>query len=134
MTNQEERKNLSPETKKKIGELVKSSPAPNAVLLPALHLVQEEFGYISPQAIECVADALGLPRARVASVVTFYTLYLQKPVGKYHIQVCTNISCALAGTESLLEYLKSRLKINAGETTPDGKWVMRIAESVLLAC
>ncbi|MBI2351184.1 MAG: NAD(P)H-dependent oxidoreductase subunit E [Deltaproteobacteria bacterium] len=121
-------KEFSSGAKQKIEEILKSFPARDAALLPVLHLAQDEFGYISPEAIRCVADTLGLPYARVASVVTFYTLYRQKRVGRHHVQVCTNISCALSGAEGLLEYLKERLKINPGETSPDGKWSLSTVE------
>lgn len=127
MTGQET-KEFSSGAKQKVEEIVKSFPARGAALLPVLHLAQDEFGYISPEVITCVADTLGLPYARVASVVTFYTLYRQKRAGKYHVQVCTNISCALSGAGTLLEYLKEKLKINPGEASPDGMWSLSTVE------
>lgn len=104
-----------------------------AALLPALYLAQREFGYISPEAMEYVAGLLGISPARVYEVATFYTMYNKEPVGKYFIQVCTNISCALRGGMELFAYLSKKLGISEGETTQDGRFTL-IKVECLGAC
>jgi NADH-quinone oxidoreductase subunit E len=95
-----------------------------AALLPTLYLAQAEFGYVSVEAMEYVARRLALPPSKVLQVATFYTMYNKTPVGERHIQVCKSISCALMGGFSLLEYLEEKLKVHAGETTPDGRFTL----------
>jgi NADH-quinone oxidoreductase subunit E len=103
-------------------------PNREAAILPALHLAQREFGYVSDEAIVCVADLLGFTPARIEGVATFYTMYNRKPVGKYHLQICRNISCSLLGAEHLIEHVSKRLGIQPGETTPDGKFTLSKVE------
>lgn len=95
-----------------------------AALLPALYLAQREFGYVSPEAMEYVAGIVGVSPTRVYEVATFYTMYNKQPVGKYFIQVCTNISCALRGGMDLLAYLSKKLGIAEGQTTKDGRYTL----------
>ncbi len=104
-----------------------------AALLPTLYLAQEEFGHVSIEAMEYVARRLDLPPSKVLQVATFYTMYNKRPVGTYHIQVCKSISCAVMGAYSLLEYLEGKLKVPAGETTPDGRFTLWEVEC-LAAC
>jgi len=113
---------FSPEARAKFDEIVARYPVRGAALLPALWLAQREFGYISPQVAEYVAGLLDLPPTFVSSVASFYTMYYKRPMGKYHVQVCTNLSCALCDCESVVEALKRRLGIDMGGTTPDGKF------------
>jgi len=103
-------------------------PDREAAILPALHLAQREFGYVSDEAIVYVADLLGFTPARIEGVATFYTMYNRKPVGKYHLQICRNLSCSLMGAEHLIEHVSKRLGIRPGETTPDGKFTMSQVE------
>jgi len=104
-----------------------------AAMLPVLRLIQERFGSVSTQAEEWVGTLLGVAPAHVHEVVTFYTLYHQQPVGKYHVQVCQNIACALRGAEGRIAALSERLGIKPGETTPDGKYTLSTVEC-LCAC
>ncbi len=104
-----------------------------AAMLPVLRLVQERVGHVSLQAEEWVGQLLGVSPAHVHEVVTFYTLYHQKPVGKYHVQVCQNIACALQGGEGRLAALSERLGIKPGQTTLDGKYTLSAVEC-LCAC
>ena len=113
---------------KRIEELVRRYPTKEAALLPVLHILQREKGYISPEAEEWVAATLDLPPLRVREVLSFYTLLRRKPAGKYVIQVCRNISCFLAGSEDIIRHLESRLGIKAGETTADGKYTLLAVE------
>lgn len=89
-------------------------------MLPALHIAQEEEGYITPEGVAAVAEALDVRPDEVDMVVSFYSMYFRKPVGRYVIKVCTSISCYLRGCDDLLAHLEERLGIKRGETTPDG--------------
>ncbi len=111
---------ISDETKKQFDDLVKRYPEKRSALIPILHEVQAEVGYLSPEAIEWVAVYLGLSPADVMSVASFYDMLNLEPVGKHMIYVCQNLSCALLGAEGLIHHLESRLGIRMGETTPDG--------------
>jgi NADH-quinone oxidoreductase subunit E len=119
---------FSEKTIQKIREIVASYPRKEAAILPVLHLTQKEFGCISEEEEKRVAEILELKPIQVREVVTFYTMFNQKPVGKYHIQVCSNLSCSLLGAESLIDYLKEKLGIGLGETTPDKKFTLSSVE------
>jgi NADH-quinone oxidoreductase E subunit len=95
-----------------------------AALLPALYLAQREFGYVSVEAMEYVAGIVGVSPTRVYEVATFYTMYNKQPVGKYFVQVCTNICCALRGGMDLFAYLSKKLGITEGQTTKDGRFTL----------
>jgi NADH-quinone oxidoreductase subunit E len=119
---------FSEKTIQKIREIVASYPRKEAAILPVLHLTQKEFGCISEEEEKRVAEILELKPIQVREVVTFYTMFNQKPVGKYHIQVCSNLSCSLLGAESLIDYLMEKLGIGLGETTPDKKFTLSSVE------
>ena len=97
-------------------------------MLPVLYLAQDEFGYLSREAIDYVAKMMEFPPARVYGVVTFYTMLNRKPIGRHHIQVCRTLSCALTGSEKITAVLKSKLGIEVGATTPDGKFTLSEVE------
>ncbi len=97
-------------------------PQPRAALLPALHLAQEEIGYLPRPIIDEVAQLLDLLPIQIQEVISFYPMFHDKPVGRCHIQVCTNIACALAGARTLVRQLEAKLDVRAGEVTPDGKF------------
>ena len=103
-------------------------PDRNAVILPALHLAQKEFGYVSDEAIVYVAGLLGTSPAHIEGVATFYTMYNRRPVGKYHVQICRNLSCSLMGAEALIAHVSAKLGIRPGETTPDGRFTLSEVE------
>ena len=113
---------------KKVEDVIARYPRKEAALLPVLHLVQRETGWISPSEERFVATLLGIKPMRVREVATFYTMILRKPLGKYHLQICSNLSCTLLGANSLTEYLKEKLGIGPGETTPDGKFTLTTVE------
>lgn len=119
---------FSPETLQRFQETVSRYPKKEAAMLPVLYLAQQEFGYLSSEAIEYIAELMELSPARVYGVVTFYTMLNMKPIGKHHIQVCRTLPCALAGAEKLMSLLKSKLGIQVGETTPDGKCTLSEVE------
>ncbi len=119
---------VRPETDRRIDELKGRFPRPGSALLPALYLVQEETGHISPESMEYVAGKIGVSPAFVAGVVSFYTLFHPKPVGRHHIQVCRTLPCALRGADEVMAHLERRLGIREGETTPDGRFSLASVE------
>jgi NADH-quinone oxidoreductase subunit E len=108
-------------------------PDPQGALLPALHLAQEAFGYISLEAEEYVAGLFNLSPAHVHEVVTFYTLYFRERPGRHVVSVCHNLSCHLAGAPAIIAHLKARLGVEPGETTADGR-VTLLSVECLCAC
>ena len=119
---------FSEETRAAFERMLIRYPTREAAILPTLYLAQREFGYLSDEAIVVVADLLGFTPARIEGVATFYTMYNRKPVGKYHLQICRNISCSLLGAEHLIEHVSRKLGIRPGETTPDGKFTLSRVE------
>lgn len=115
---------FSPETLKRFDDIVRRYPEKEAAMLPVLRLAQEEFGYLNSEAVAYVARLMELPVARVYGVVSFYTMLNTKPVGKYHVQVCRTLPCALAGAERITAFLKSRLGVEVGGTSPDGEFTL----------
>ena len=113
---------FSPTAKQELDRIFGRYATRQAALLPALYLAQKEFGYVSVEAMEYVAGIVGVSPTRVYEVATFYTMYNKQPVGKYFIQVCTNISCALRGGTDLFAYLSKKLGIAEGQTTKDGRF------------
>ena len=103
-------------------------PNREAAILPTLHLAQREFGNLTAEAIAYVASLLGFTPARIEGVATFYTMYNRKPVGKYHLQICRNLSCSLMGAEHLIEHVSEKLGVRPGETTADGKFTLSTVE------
>src|SRR5215831_1044844 len=100
---------FSPAAKTKFDEIVARYPIKRAAIMPTLWLAQEEFGWLSTEVLEYVARLLDLSPAFAASVASFYTMYYKHPVGKHHVQVCTNLSCALVGSDRILDCLRQRL-------------------------
>ncbi len=112
---------LSESTRAQAREIISRYPQARSALLPMLHLVQAEEGYVSADGIALCADELSLTTAEVAAVATFYTMYHRKPAGEYHIGVCINPGCGILGGDAIWEKLSSRLGIGHDEVTPDGK-------------
>jgi len=119
---------FSDTARRELEAILSRYPDKEAAILPALHLAQREFGYVSDEAIVYVAGLLGFTPARIEGVATFYTMYNRKPVGKYHLQICRNISCSLMGAEHLIEHVSKKLGIRPGKTTPDGKFTLSEVE------
>ncbi len=119
---------ISVNLRKKIDEIKKKFPTGKSPILPLLHAFQDEFGYISVEIEEEIAKIVGVSPVYVREVSTFYSMFNNKPVGKYHIQVCGNISCWLRGYDEIVEYIKKKLGIEIGETTPDGKFTLSRVE------
>ncbi len=102
-------------------QVISRYPRPRSALLPLLHLVQAEQGYVSADGIAYCAAKFGLTEAEVTAVVSFYTMYKRHPVGDYHVGVCTNTLCAVMGGDQILAELEEHLGVGNDETTPDGK-------------
>jgi len=104
-------------------------PTKQAATLPALHLVNERLGYVSPQAVVEVAELLELAPAQVQDALSFYGFFKQdKPQGRYRVWVCRSVVCAACGGEELLSYFSEKLGIKPGETTPDGRVTLEFSE------
>ena len=116
------------EKEEKLQEILKRYPEKRAALLPALWLAQEQEGWISEEAMETIAQRLDLTPAFVFGTVTFYTMFNRKPIGRHHIQVCDSICCCLRDAKGTVDYLKKKLNIKVGETTPDGKFHLSTVE------
>jgi NADH-quinone oxidoreductase subunit E len=105
-----------------------------SALLAALRAVQHEEGYLSVEQMDAVADYLGLEPIAVYEVASFYSMYELNPVGRHTIAVCDNISCLLRGGDKIVEYIENKLDIKRGESTPDGKFYLKMEEECLAAC
>lgn len=114
----------------RIEKILKRYPTKQAALLPVLWVAQETWGWISKEAAEEVARILDLPPSHVDGVLTFYTMFNLKPVGKNLLQVCTSISCHLGGAEGLIEHCGKKLGIGLEETTKDGKFTLVEVECI----
>ncbi len=111
---------LSPETEAKFKHLASLYPRKRSALIPMLLLAQKEHGYVKPETIDYVGKYLDLNPSEVDSIMSFYTLLRRHPAGKYHITICTNLSCMLRGSDDIEACVKRKLGVNLGETTPDG--------------
>ncbi len=101
---------------------------PNSILIPTLYLAQKEFGYLSKDVMEYVATLVHLPPAKVKEVASFYTMLHKKPVGKYEIQICLNITCTMMKSKHLFEHVQKKLNLKVGQTTPDQKFTLSRVE------
>jgi NADH-quinone oxidoreductase E subunit len=116
------------ENLKRIDEVIKKYPFKRPAVMPVLYIAQEQNGYISGEVMKEVASILGLTSEDVLGIVTFYTMYHQKPVGKYHIQICTNVSCMLRGAYEIYDQVKNKLGINNMEVTADKQFSVEEVE------
>jgi NADH-quinone oxidoreductase subunit E len=119
---------FSDKTKKTIDKIIARYPQKEAALLPVLHVIQKEFGQISSEEEILAASLLGISQVKVREVVTFYTMFNRKAVGKYHIQVCSNLTCSLMGAANILNFIEEKLGIKPGETTSDKKFTLSTVE------
>ena len=107
-------------------QLLDRYPTRQAALLPTLWIAQREFGWLSDATQDYVAHLMELPPAHVRAVVSFYTMFHRKPVGRYLLDVCTNLTCKLRGADKIVDCIRRKLKIEIGETTPDGKFTLEL--------
>jgi NADH-quinone oxidoreductase subunit E len=117
-----------PELYDEIQKAAARYPQRRSAVMPALRLAQERYGWLSPEALREVADALDLTPAYCQAVASFYDMYHLEPVGQHLVEVCTNVSCALVGAQQVLEAFEEELGIHAGETTTDGEVTLRTIE------
>lgn len=95
-----------------------------SAIMPLLYIAQEEYGYCSPEAMREVAEIIGCDPTEVRSIVGFYTMFYEQPVGRYVIDVCDDLPCALRGADKFVAHCEKKLGIRAGQTTPDGKFTL----------
>jgi len=119
---------FSAAAKAKFDQILTRYPTKRAAIMSTLWLAQEEFGWLSSEVLGYVAGLLELTPAFTASVASFYTMYYKQPVGTHHVQVCTNLSCALVGSDRIVDCLRQRLGIEVGETTADKKFSLSVVE------
>jgi NADH-quinone oxidoreductase subunit E len=119
---------FSADTEKKFQWLLTRYPQKKAVLIPLLHHVQNEVGYLSSEAMEYVAKRMELSPARIKEVASFYSLFRFKPCGKFTLQVCQNLSCHLLGAENVIEKIKEKLSISEGDVSADGLFSLERVE------
>jgi NADH-quinone oxidoreductase subunit E len=119
---------LSADRERELSEIVARYPTKMAATIPALHLIQEQEGWISEDAMLWLAHRLDVSPAHVKGVVTFYTLFNTKPAGEHHLWVCRTLPCALRGAGDVVKYCEKKLGIRVGETTEDGKVSLHTAE------
>jgi NADH-quinone oxidoreductase subunit E len=125
---------LSEALKKKFDELLARYPVKRSALVPMLLFGQDEVGYVSAEIIEEVARRLGVPTIEVDEVITYYSMLRRQPAGKYHLQVCTNVSCMLCGGQEILEHCQKKLGIGHKQTTPDGMFSLEEVECLGACC
>jgi NADH-quinone oxidoreductase subunit E len=120
--------NLKPETLRRIDEVIPHYPVKRSAVLPLLHLIQEDVGYISKEAQEWVAAKLELQPINVYEVVTFYPMFRQQPIGRRHIKVCRTLSCALLGGYKTCAAFEQEFNTHRGEISPDGEVTIDFVE------
>jgi NADH-quinone oxidoreductase subunit E len=112
---------MTSEVRTQMREIMTRYPRSRSAIMPMLHLVQSVEGFVTPEGIEVIAEELGISTAEVSAVATFYTQYKRRPVGDYHVGVCTNTLCAVMGGDMIFDALKDHLDVGNDETTEDGK-------------
>ena len=110
--------------------IISRYPRSRSALIPLLHVAQQQTGWVSPEAMEHIAELLDLTPAEVLGTASFYGMFKREPVGRYVVSVCTNISCLLVGGEELLRHCEERLGVKAGATTPDGTFTLEDVECI----
>jgi NADH-quinone oxidoreductase subunit E len=121
---------LTPENTELALEIIARYPRPKSALIPLLHLAQEQDGWVTEEAMEHLAELVGVTPAEVLGTCSFYEMFKRHPVGRYQINICTNIACQLLGGEELLEHAEETLGIRAGGTTPDGMFSLDDVECI----
>ena len=116
------------ENEQRIDEYISHYPVKRSAILPALHIAQIEHGYVTDDDVKYLAQRLDMRVNEVEEVVTFYSMYSRKPIGKYKLQVCRTISCNIAGCEKISAHITEKLGIRVNETTPDGKFTLQEVE------
>ncbi|MFH1498981.1 MAG: NAD(P)H-dependent oxidoreductase subunit E [Verrucomicrobiota bacterium] len=120
--------NLKPETFQRIDEVITHYPVKRSATLPLLHLIQEDAGHISEEAIKWIAEKLELQPINVLEVVTFYPMFRRAPIGRRHIKVCRTLSCALVGGYKTCDTFKQEFGVQLGEVSADGEATVEFVE------
>jgi NADH-quinone oxidoreductase subunit E len=121
---------LTPENTELALEIIARYPVRKSALIPLLHLAQEQDGWVTEEAMEHLAELVGITPAEVLGTCSFYEMFKRHPVGRYQINICTNIACQLLGGEELLEHAEETLGIKSGGTTPDGTFSLEDVECI----
>jgi NADH-quinone oxidoreductase subunit E len=100
----------------------------SALVLPCLHRIQDDRGYVADEDIDGLCEWLGVPRIQVEEVLSYYTMFRRSPVGRWHVQVCRNVSCSMRGAERLIGHVCKRLGVPPGGTTADGRYTVSTVE------
>src|SRR5215469_1276652 len=119
---------ISEQARQRMRNLAARYPVARSAVMPALYIAQQEVGYITQEALQAVAEAIGMTVDDVESIATFYTMYYQQPPGKKIIKICTSISCYLRDCDALVSHFEQRLGIKRGETTTDGNYTLMTTE------
>jgi len=114
--------------------ILEQFPERTSASIPLLHLAWKTYGWLPPEALEEVAELVGLSPAQVESIASFYTMFPLEKRGKYHIEVCDNISCKLNGSDEILEHLRRKLGVDLGGTTSDGRFTLDHVECLGNCC
>ncbi len=114
--------------KDEVDNLLSRYPVKRSALLPLLYIAQREEGYVSEPAMKEIAKILELTPSQVYETVTFYSMYNLKPIGKFHLQVCRSLMCALVGSDNIVEWIQKKLNITSGQTTEDGTFTLSVVE------
>jgi NADH-quinone oxidoreductase subunit E len=120
--------------KEKFGRVIARYPVKRSAIVPLLMFAQDEIGYVSDEAIEEVARRVGVRPIEVIEDIGYYSMLHRRPIGKYNIQVCTNISCMLRGGEEILHHCSKKLGIGPQQTTPDGIFSLEEVECLAACC
>jgi len=121
---------LTPDNLAIAAEIIGRYPRPKSALIPLLHLAQEQDGWVTDEAMAHIAELVGVTPAEVLGTCSFYEMFKREPVGRYVVNVCTNISCQLLGGEELLHHAEKALGVKAGNTTPDGLFTVEDVECI----
>ena len=119
---------LSAETLGAIDGIIARYPTKASALMPCIWAITDEVGHVPEGGVQLLTEKLGVTRARVFEVLTFYTMLRRKPLGRWHVQVCRNVSCSMRGAEPLIKHLSDRLGVKPGETTADGRFTLSTVE------
>ena len=125
---------FSPELAARFYKLVTLYPVKRSALVPMLLYAQDEVGYVSDAVVTEIAQRIGILELDVRNVLSYYSMLRTKPAGKYNLQVCTNISCMLRGSQEVVDHVEKKLGIKTGESTPDGRIYLKREEECLAAC
>ncbi|HET9693738.1 MAG TPA: NADH-quinone oxidoreductase subunit NuoE [Steroidobacteraceae bacterium] len=100
----------------------------SSLVLPCVRRIQEDRGYVADSDISELAAFLGIPQIQIEEVLSFYTMFRRKPIGRWHLQFCHNVSCSMHGAENVVAHVEKKLGIRPGETTPDGRYTLSVVE------